>query len=86
VLALGKLTFDSAGGGSPSRIAGEVFRSMVGIDIAHVPYRGNIEVVPHQVREGRLRALAVTSPKCVGSAPELPTMAEAGFPGFDTTA
>jgi tripartite-type tricarboxylate transporter receptor subunit TctC len=100
----GKLTFGSAGGGTPSRFAGELFRSMAGIDIAHIPYRGNpallpdllagrismafpnITVVLQQVREGKLRALAVTSPKRVVSAPELPTMAEAGFRGFDTTA
>jgi tripartite-type tricarboxylate transporter receptor subunit TctC len=46
----------------------------------------NIAVVLQQVREGRVRALAVTSPKRVASAPELPTMAEAGFPGFDVAA
>jgi tripartite-type tricarboxylate transporter receptor subunit TctC len=100
----GKLTFGSAGGGTPSRLAGELFRSMAGIDVQHVPYRGNpallpdllsgritmafpnIAVVLPQLREGKLRALAVTSPTRAASAPDLPTMAEAGFPGFDATA
>jgi tripartite-type tricarboxylate transporter receptor subunit TctC len=38
------------------------------------------------VREGRLRALAVTSPKRSSAVPELPMMNELGFPGFDVTA
>jgi tripartite-type tricarboxylate transporter receptor subunit TctC len=100
----GQLTFGSAGGGTPSRLAGELFRSMAGIDIRHVPYRGNPALLPDllagrismafpntavvlpQLRAGRLRALAVTSPKRTAAMPDLPTLAEAGFPGFDATA
>ena len=68
---LGKLTFGSGGGGSPSRIAGELFRSLAAIDIAHLPYRGNPPLLPDCSRaasataagaRGRQRTLAVTSP------------------------
>ncbi len=100
----GKLTFGSAGGGTPSRLAGELFKSMARVDIQHVPYRGNpsllpdllagrltmafpnIAVVLPLIREGKLRALAVTSPKRTAEMPELPTMAESGYPGFDASA
>jgi len=100
----GKLTFGSAGGGTPSRLAGELFKSMARVDIQHVPYRGNpsllpdllagrltmafpnIAVVLPLIREGKLRALAVTSPKRTAEMPELPTMAETGYPGFDASA
>jgi tripartite-type tricarboxylate transporter receptor subunit TctC len=100
----GTLTFGSAGGGTPSRLAGELFKSMAGIDIAHVPYRGNPALLPDllagritmafpntavvlpQMQSGKLRALAVTSPKRTSAMPELPTLAETGLPGFDATA
>jgi tripartite-type tricarboxylate transporter receptor subunit TctC len=100
----GKLTFGSAGVGTSQHLAGELFKTMAGIDIQHVPYRGiaavmpdllggrltmafgNISAVLPFVREGKLRALAVTSPHRAASVPDLPTMIEAGFPGFDSTA
>jgi tripartite-type tricarboxylate transporter receptor subunit TctC len=100
----GTLTFGSAGGGTPSRLAGELFRSMAAIDIRHVPYRGNPALLPDllagrismafpntavvlpQMQSGKLRALAVTSPKRTAAMPDLPTLAESGLPGFDATA
>jgi tripartite-type tricarboxylate transporter receptor subunit TctC len=100
----GKLTFGSAGVGTSQHLAGELFKTMAGIDIVHVPYRGiaavmpdllagritmafgNISAVLPFVREGRLRPLAVTSGRRYASVPDLPTMVEAGFPGFDSTA
>ena len=99
----GKLTFASAGVGTTQHIAGELFKSMGGIDIDHVPYRG-IGVMPDVIggtrdhgvrqnpatlplaREGKVRALAVTSLKRTAAMPELPTMAESGFPGFEAIA
>jgi tripartite-type tricarboxylate transporter receptor subunit TctC len=100
----GKLTFGSAGPGTSQHLAGELFKTMAGIDIQHVPYRGiaavmpdliagrltmafgNISAVLPLVRDGKLRALAVTSARRYGLVPDLPTMIEAGFPGFDSTA
>jgi tripartite-type tricarboxylate transporter receptor subunit TctC len=99
----GKLTFGSGGIGSSNHLAGALFKSMAGIDIQHVPYRGVAQAIPDLlggrltmlfgnapnvqplVREGKLRALAVTSSKRSVSAPELSTMSEAGFAGFDVT-
>jgi tripartite-type tricarboxylate transporter receptor subunit TctC len=100
----GKVTFGSAGVGTSQHLAGELFKTMAGIDITHVPYRGiaavmpdllagrismvfgNITAVLPFVREGKLRALAVTSPRRWGSVPDLPTMIEAGYRDFDSTA
>jgi len=100
----GKLSFGSAGLGTSQHLAGELFKTMAGLDIQHVPYRGiaavmpdliagrltmafgNISAVLPLVREGKLRALAVTSARRYASVPELPTMIEEGFAGFDSTA
>ncbi len=97
----GKLNFASAGNGSSNHLSGELFKSMTGVQITHVPYKGDtpamtdvisgqvammfptaIAATPH-VKSGRLRALAVTSRKRVGSLPDLPTVEEAGVPGFE---
>jgi tripartite-type tricarboxylate transporter receptor subunit TctC len=100
----GKLAFGSAGVGTSQHLAGEMFKTMAGLDIQHVPYRGiaavmpdllggrltmafgNISAVLPLVREGRLRALAVTSRQRAASMPDLPTMIEQGFADFDSTA
>ena len=99
----GELTFASGGGGSVSHMPAELFKSMAGLDIRHIPYKGApaampdllggrvtmifspIAVVLPLVREGKLRALAVTSLRRSPAAPELPTIAESGFPGFEVT-
>jgi tripartite-type tricarboxylate transporter receptor subunit TctC len=99
----GKLTFASGGVGSSNHLAGALFKSMAGIDIQHVPYRGVAQAIPDLiegritmlfgnapnvrplVREGKLRALAVTASKRSAGAPELSTMSEAGFEGFDVS-
>jgi tripartite-type tricarboxylate transporter receptor subunit TctC len=97
----GKLNFASAGNGASNHLSGELFKSMTGVQITHVPYKGDtpamtdvisgqvammfptaIAATPH-VKSGRLRALAVTSRKRVGSLPDLPTVEEAGVPGFE---
>jgi tripartite-type tricarboxylate transporter receptor subunit TctC len=97
----GKLSYASPGMGTPQHIGGELFKAMAGINVVHVPYRGavttdvmggrvtmifgNAAVLLPLVREGRLRGLAVTSAQRSRNIPELPTMAEAGFPGFDAS-
>ena len=99
----GKLNYASAGAGSALHLASELFKSMAGVDIVHVPYKGTNGIPdliagavqmtiagPPQtlthVRAGRLRALAVTSSKRAGVAPQLPTIAEAGVPGYEVEA
>ena len=100
----GQVTFASAGNGTTSHLAGELFKTMAGVDIVHIPYRGGaaaaadvmggqvammIDVMPNAypiVRGGRVRGLAVTTAQRVPSAPELPTIAESGLPGFEVSA
>ncbi len=100
----GQLNFASAGNGTTSHLAGEMFKTQAGIDIVHVPYRGGalamtdliggqvqlmIEVMPNalpQVRGGKVRGLAVASLTRFPGAPELPTIAESGLPGFEAAA
>ena len=97
----GQLSYGSAGTGSSTHLAAELFKSMAAIDMAHVPYKGGgqavIDVMSGQVqlyfssmlgalphlKSGKLRALAVTGSKRSRAAPELPTIAELGFPGYE---
>ncbi|PLP99505.1 tripartite tricarboxylate transporter substrate binding protein [Cupriavidus pauculus] len=99
--APGKITFGSAGNGNTGHLAGELFDSMTGVKMTHVPYKGSAQVVNAmlagdiqltfdsistsmpQIRAGKMRALAVTSAKRAAMAPDVPTLAEAGVPGFD---
>jgi tripartite-type tricarboxylate transporter receptor subunit TctC len=96
-----KLNYGSGGLGSTPYLAAELFKSLAGIDVVHVPYKGGapalqdlvggqlsfmIENMPGTMpyaRAGNLRALAITSPQRSELAPELPTMAEAGVPGYE---
>jgi tripartite-type tricarboxylate transporter receptor subunit TctC len=100
----GELTFASAGIGTSTHLAGELFQTMAGVKLQHVPYRdsaallgdlvsgrvtmffGSIAAVLPQVREGQLRPLAVTSLRRSPALPELPTLDELGFSGFDAGA
>ena len=95
----GQLSYASPGVGTPQHIAGELLKSLAGVDIVHVPYRGvaladviggrvtmtlqNMGAILPVVRDGRLRALAVTSNQRSPIIPELPTLAEFGFPDFE---
>jgi len=99
----GRISYASSGTGATNHLAGELFKSMAGIDMLHVPYKGGgpamndaiggqvsmifgtvLETMP-QVRAGRLRGLAVSSGKRAAFAPDLPTAAEDGLPGYDVT-
>ena len=99
----GKLSFPSAGNGSTPHLAGEIFKSMAGVNLVHVPYKGTGQSMQdllagqHQVafdtapasagyvRSGRMRVLGVSSAKRVPEYPDVPTVAEAGVPGYEVT-
>ena len=100
----GKVNFASAGNGTTSHLSGELFKTMAGIDIVHIPYRGGglavtdliggqvqmmIDVMPNVyplAKEGRIRGIAVSTAQRFPGAPELPTIAESGLPGFEASA
>ncbi len=95
----GKLSYGSPGVGTPQHVAGELLCRLAGIRMEHIPYRGanltdvmsgvvpvgiqNAGAAMPFVRDGRVRGLAITSPKRAAAAPDLPTVAEQGFPGFE---
>ena len=98
----GKLTFGS--GTSSSRIAGEMLKTLGGIDVLNVPYRSTPQAITDilggqislvfadiwttlpQVKAGTVKGLAISTAQRSKLAPELPTMAEAGVPGYDLSA
>jgi tripartite-type tricarboxylate transporter receptor subunit TctC len=99
----GNLTYGTPAYGGLNHLAGELFKRMAGIQMTHVPYRGDALVTTdliagrldlqiagtaqlEQSRAGQMRALAVTTAERVSAAPEVPTIAEAGLPGYDVQA
>ena len=98
----GKLGYGSSGVGTPPHLSGELFKSMVGVDMGHVPYKGGAPAMADlagghipilfdvltgaasHIRAGTVRALAVTTARRSPSFPDVPTMAEAGVPGYET--
>jgi tripartite-type tricarboxylate transporter receptor subunit TctC len=97
----GQLSFASSGTGTLPHLAGELFKSMAGVDILHIPYKGGPQattdliggqvailfaisstVLPH-VKTGRIRALAIATPKRMPYLPDTPTIAESGLPGYE---
>jgi tripartite-type tricarboxylate transporter receptor subunit TctC len=98
----GKLSFGTSGVGASPHLSMELFKSMTGINIVHVPYKGAApalaEVMGGQiplsignlpggplaaVKSGRLRGVGVTTAKRSARAPEVPTFAEGGVPGYE---
>ena len=97
----GQINYASAGNGSTHHFCGELLKSMAGIDMIHVPYKGsspaitgllggevslmfaNVADIQSQIKSGKVRALAVTTAKRSNMLPEVPTLAEAGLPGFE---
>jgi tripartite-type tricarboxylate transporter receptor subunit TctC len=99
----GQLNFASAGIGTSPQMSIELLKSMAGIDMVHIPYKGTapgvvdllagqvlvmapnvLTALPH-IKSGKLRALAVTSTHRSVALPDVPTVAEAGLPGYDST-
>lgn len=97
----GKLNYASVGNGSSSHLTMELFKTMTGSFIVHIPYNGAPpaalsllsgetqilfsvpSVIMPQIKTGKIKALAVTSPTRFSLLPDLPTVAEAGLPGFE---
>ena len=100
----GKLSFGTAGNGTPGHLTGEMFNTAAGVNILHVPYKGSapavtdlvgghvqlmfdpLQSVISYVRGGRLRAIAVSSAARSPVLPNVPTIAESGYPAFESTA
>jgi tripartite-type tricarboxylate transporter receptor subunit TctC len=99
----GQLSYGSAGPGSPQNLSFELLKTLTGINIVHVPYRGDGPALTDLVaghiptmfgeptpilpllKDGKVRALGVSSASRLPIAPDVPTIAEAGVPGFDLT-
>lgn len=100
----GKLSYGSPGNGSTAHLSMELFKSMTGVNLVHIPYKGSAGVLadvmggqiavtidnmpPYlpQVKAGKIRALAISTSKRSSAMPDLPTIAEAGVPGYDSGA
>jgi tripartite-type tricarboxylate transporter receptor subunit TctC len=96
----GRINFSSAGVGSGTHFAGEIFKSMAAIDVVHIPFKGIPEALTEvltgrvhffmapiansvaHVKDGRLLGLGVSSPSRDALLPQVPTISEAGVPGY----
>jgi tripartite-type tricarboxylate transporter receptor subunit TctC len=97
-----EITYASSGNGSGGHLAAELMKSMTGIKMLHVPYKGGGPALtglltgevqalfaPYasaqgHIKSGRIRALAVTTSRRPKAIPDIPTLAEAGVPGYDS--
>lgn len=99
----GKLAYASAGPGTPYHLAGELFKTMTGTDLLHVPHKnsgearndvmgGHVQIMfdavtamKGNIDAGQVRALGTTGDKRSAVLTDVPTMSEAGVPGYETT-
>lgn len=99
----GKYNYASSGPGTPYHMAGELFKSMAGIYLVHIPYRGSsgaradiiggqvdmmfdaVTTMAEQARAGKVRAIATSGRQRSAVLPDVPTLAEAGLPGYEAT-
>ncbi len=100
----GKFNYGSPGNGSTAHLSMELFKTMTGTNMQHIPYKGSAGVLadliggqiiatmdnmpPYipQVKAGKIRALAVSTARRSPAVPDIPTVAEAGVPGYDSGA
>ena len=94
-----KLNFGSSGTGTTPHLAGELFNTMAGTHINHIPYKGSAPMLADllgaqvqvafdntvipNIKAGKLRGLAVTGPTRLAAVADIPTAAEAGLPGYE---
>jgi len=99
----GKINYASSGPGTPYHMAGELFKSMAGVSLVHIPYKGSsgarsdviggqvelmfdaVTTMADQIRAGKVKALATTGRQRSAVLPEVPTLNEAGVPGYEAT-
>jgi Uncharacterized protein conserved in bacteria len=99
----GELSYGTSGAGTPGHLGFEYLKKMAGIDIVHVPYKGDAPLTTDlqggqleigvltgpaaaaQAKNDRLKLIAVTSASRYPQIENVPTVAEAGFPGYDIT-
>ena len=99
----GKFNYASSGPGTPYHMAGELFKSMAGIYLVHIPYRGStgartdiiggqvdmmfdaVTTMTEQVKAGKVKAIATSGAQRSSVLPDVPTLQEAGLPGYDAT-
>lgn len=97
------LSFASSGSGTSIHLSGELFNTLAGVKMQHIPYKGRASAIPDLlggrvqlmfdnmpsslplVKSGELKGLAVTSASRSPAAPNIPTIAESGLPGFEAT-
>ena len=97
-----KISYASSGNGSGGHLAAELLKSMTGIKMVHIPYKGGgpaltgllsgeaqVLFAPYasargHIKDGRIRALGVTTARRPKAIPDIPTIAEAGVPGYNT--
>ena len=99
----GKLNYASSGPGTPYHMAGELFKSMAGVYLVHIPYKGSsgartdliggqvdmmfdaVTTMVEQVKAGKVKAIATTGRQRSDVMPDVPTVNEAGVPGYEAT-
>jgi tripartite-type tricarboxylate transporter receptor subunit TctC len=99
----GQLNYASSGTGTPYHMAGELFKSMAGVHLVHIPYRGStgartdllggqvdlmfdaVTTMADHAKAGKVKALATTGAQRSSVLPDVPTMGEAGVPGYEAT-
>ena len=97
----GQINYTSPGNGTPGHLSMELFKTMAGINLAHVPYKGAAQALTDmlggqvptgfvvvataipQIRNNKLRALAISSAKRSPQLPDVASFEELGYKGFD---